>query len=424
MRRQLSRWFTAATWREFADLIVNLGVGIATFTWAVTLVSTSAGLFVTLVGIPLMAFTVMSGRWIAGAERSRVKGMLGDAIPAPRPVRVPDGGGLRPMFARLKDGAGWKGLLYGIVMLPIGIATFTIAVTLTSVGIGGVTYPAWFWMGSNEKGQWWQGTNMLHDGRGRVLIVAYVVVGFFVLVATPAVMHGLARMHAGIARGLLGDDGKGELEERVEQLTESRDASVSGAVSELRRIERDLHDGAQQRMVSVAMELGLARERLDRGASPEQARELIVNAHEEAKRAVGDLRDLVRGIHPAVLTDRGLDAALSAVAARCPMPVDVSVDLPARPPAPVEAALYFIASEALTNTAKHSKATKASVRIVATASGLSLTASDNGVGGATIEPSGGLVGLRDRVASVEGTFRLMSPQGGPTTMIVDVPCRW
>ncbi len=423
MTAQLRRWFTALTWKEIADDIVGLAVGIAAFTWVVTMLSVSAGLLVTLVGVPLMVFTVMSGRWIGASERGRIHGLLGDRITAPLPANKPGDGGFRALFGRLKDPVGWKGLLYGIVMLPFGILTFTVAVTLVSVAIGCTLFPAWFWTATNHRGQWWQGTNMLHDGRGVALFFGYIVGGFVALIVTPAILHGLARAHVSIANGLLGDTTR-HLEERVSQLTESRDASVTGAVSELRRIERDLHDGAQQRMVGVAMELGLARERLERGATPEQAKELIVNAHEEAKRAVGDLRDLVRGIHPAVLTDRGLDAALSAVAARCPMPVDVSVDLPARLPASIEAALYFIATEALTNAAKHSQASQASVRVVGTASGLSLTASDNGVGEARIEPTGGLAGLRDRVAAIEGQMRLISPAGGPTTLIVDIPYAW
>jgi signal transduction histidine kinase len=211
----------------------------------------------------------------------------------------------------------------------------------------------------------------------------------------------------------------------VTELEESRDASVSASAAELRRIERDLHDGAQQRLVSLAMNLGMAKERLDAVDDP-RARELVGQAHEEAKQAIVELRDLVRGIHPAVLTDRGLDAAVSAVAARCPVPVKVRSDLPGRLPSTCEATAYFVVAEALTNVAKHSGATSAkvdlSVRPGDRGDVLVAEVSDDGVGGAVDTGSGGLHGLADRVRAVEGSLRVASPTGGPTTIFAEVPC--
>jgi signal transduction histidine kinase len=227
-------------------------------------------------------------------------------------------------------------------------------------------------------------------------------------------------MDRGLIRGLLGRSSTEALEQRVTELQESREASVDAAEAERRRIERDLHDGAQQRLVALAMDLGLARQRLERTGDAATA-DLVGQAHDEAKRAITELRQLVRGIHPAVLTDRGLDAALSAVAARCPVPVDLQVMLPARPPAAIKATAYFVVTEALTNVAKHSHARVARVHVFRRDGWLVVDVADDGVGGAAIERAGGLAGLRDRVRAVEGILRLASPPGGPTSLLAELP---
>jgi signal transduction histidine kinase len=232
----------------------------------------------------------------------------------------------------------------------------------------------------------------------------------------------MAVVNRNLVRGLCGPSGAAELQHRVEELSESREASVDAAEAERRRIERDLHDGAQQRLVALAMDLGLAKERLERGDDPAGTVLLVGQAHDEAKRAITDLRELVRGIHPAVLADRGLDAALSSVAARCPIPVDLQVDLPERPPAPVEATAYFVVTEALTNVAKHSRARGARVRVSRRGPMVTVEVTDDGVGGAVVQEAGGLAGLADRVRAVEGTLRLASPPGGPTTLLAELPC--
>ena len=232
----------------------------------------------------------------------------------------------------------------------------------------------------------------------------------------------MATLHGAIIRALLGPSGTAVLQQRVEQLSESREASVDAAEAERRRIERDLHDGAQQRLVALAMDLGLAKERLERGDDDAATVALVGHAHDEAKRAITELRELVRGIHPAVLADRGLDAALSALAARCPVPVDLQVDLPERPPAAIEATAYFVVGEALTNVAKHSKARSVRVRVTRRGPILAVEVTDDGVGGAVVHRSGGLAGLADRVRAVEGTLRLASPAGGPTTLLAELPC--
>jgi signal transduction histidine kinase len=192
---------------------------------------------------------------------------------------------------------------------------------------------------------------------------------------------------------------------------------VAAADAERRRIERDLHDGAQQRLVALAMTLGRAKATED----PLAARELLDAAHRESKAALAELRSLARGIHPAVLTDRGLDAALSALAARCPVPVAVAVDLPRRAAPAVEAIAYFVVAEALTNVAKHSHASRASLCVAIEGGELAIEVSDDGRGGARPD-GGGLTGLRDRVRAVDGTLLLVSPEGEGTTLRVELPC--
>jgi signal transduction histidine kinase len=206
----------------------------------------------------------------------------------------------------------------------------------------------------------------------------------------------------------------------VAVLETSRSRVVDAAEAERRRIERDLHDGAQQRLVALAMDLGMARERL--ATDPDKARQLLDEAHAEAKQALTELRNLARGIHPAVLTDRGLDAALSAVAARSPVPVDLRVQVGARPGPNVESIAYFVVSESLANVAKHSGATRATVQVARRGNRLVIEVSDNGRGGADPALGTGLAGLHDRVAGVDGWLHVSSPLGGPTTLLVELPC--
>jgi signal transduction histidine kinase len=242
------------------------------------------------------------------------------------------------------------------------------------------------------------------------------LIGLAIVLLTPWVIRGLGTANRYLVRGLLG----GNVFERVQTLTDSRAAAVDLAAEDRRRIERDLHDGVQQRLVSLAMDLGRAKEKLD--TDPEGAKELVGEAHEEAKRAITEVRDLARGIHPAVLTDRGLDAALSSLAARSPVPADVRVDVDERPPASVEAAAYFVVSEALANVAKHAKATRAVVTVRRSGDRLTVQVEDDGAGGASLVEGSGLAGLRDRVGALDGELHLLSPRGGPTVLMVEIPC--
>jgi signal transduction histidine kinase len=246
------------------------------------------------------------------------------------------------------------------------------------------------------------------------------------LFAAPWLALQVARVDETLAKALLGPSQNEELALRLESLTKSRAAIVAATDAERRRIERDLHDGAQQRLVSLAMNLGMARMRVS--AAPEPVNQVIAEAHEEALLALSEVREFIRGLHPAVLNDRGLDAALSGLAARAPLPVRLKVDM-ARPAAPsVEAVAYFIVSEAITNVVKHAQATQAEVTVARNGDLLRIAVADNGAGGAVLggagDPDGGtgLRGLMQRAASVDGTLTIDSPPGGPTVITAELPC--
>jgi signal transduction histidine kinase len=240
-------------------------------------------------------------------------------------------------------------------------------------------------------------------------VVAYLLTAF-------------AAARAALTRAVLAWRGREELDARVLELSRSRARILQASDAQRRRIERDLHDGAQQRLTGLIMTLGLAR--LDLADAPPAARAVVDRAHEESKRVLADLRDLVHGIHPQVLTDRGLAPALAGLAERCPVPVELDVDLPERLPEPVEAAAWFIVSEALANVAKHSRARRAWVLARRVGQLLVLEVRDDGVGGADPARGTGLVGLADRVSVLDGRIVLASPPGGPTVLRVELPCGW
>jgi signal transduction histidine kinase len=250
--------------------------------------------------------------------------------------------------------------------------------------------------------------------------IALTAAGVAGLLVAPFLSSAVASLDARAASALLGPSRAEELQHRVEHLTETRAGVVDAADAERRRLERDLHDGTQQRLVSLAMNLGMARAQ---ASNAEEAQQAIAEAHEEAKAALAELRDLIRGLHPAVLEDRGLDAALSGVAARMPIPVRLTVDGLARRPSPViEAVAYFVVSEGLANIAKHAQASQAEVFVQRSGDRLHVIVTDDGVGGADPARGTGLTGLARRAQSVDGTFEVVSPPGGPTVLSVDLPC--
>ncbi len=230
-------------------------------------------------------------------------------------------------------------------------------------------------------------------------------------------LAGAVGVHYLIVRGHDQGDRR-EMAERIDVLTATRAGAVDQQAAELRRIERDLHDGAQARLVALAMDLGMARERL---AGDPDAQQLVAGAHEQAKQAITELRDLARGIHPVVLTDRGLPAALATLAGHSHVPVELDVRTGERPAAAVEAAAYFVVAEALTNANKHSGATRATVRVLRDGPLLRVSVADDGAGGADRDGTG-LRGLRRRVEALDGVMTVASPPGGGTVVDVELPC--
>ena len=261
----------------------------------------------------------------------------------------------------------------------------------------------------------------LLGGVSGVGFAAIVTGGLLLAVVSVAATHGMALGVAAIARGLLAPDERAVLAARVDALEASRAGAVESADARLRRLERDLHDGAQHRLAFIAMELDRARARIVE--DPEGASELLARAHEESKRAMGELRDLVRGIHPSVLTDRGLDAAVSGLAERCPVPVDLDVELDDRLAGAVETGAYYVVAEALTNVAKHAHAERATVDIRRAGESLVVEVRDDGRGGAARVPGSGLEGLAQRVEALDGTLTIDSPTGGPTVITAQLPCQ-
>jgi signal transduction histidine kinase len=316
----------------------------------------------------------------------------------------------------VRSGSRWREIGYHLLRLPVGALTTTIALVAWSVSLAMLAMP---FVVSRLPGDVARlGIFDVHEGSAAWWASLAGLVG--VVLVAPWATIGLAALDERFARGLLAAHQGDALEARVVQLEASRAAAVDSAEGERRRIERDLHDGAQQRIVSLAMDLGMARERFD--DDPVAAKALVVDAHEEAKAALGELRDLVRGIHPAILADRGLDAALSSVVARAAVPVSLSVDVALRPYPAVESTAYFVVSEALTNVDKHAHAKDASVTIVRRGDRLVVEVRDDGSGGADPAKGTGLHGLEERVRSLGGWMHVMSPAGGPTTVLVELPC--
>jgi signal transduction histidine kinase len=345
---------------------------------------------------------VESAHFASVLQRERFRAVLGVEIPAPARGA---GTGWRRLVRPWRTGSTWRQLAYHVlaaVLAPLG----AIAVVLCwAAPILAVLWANDMVMTGLDGVVWFGGAASL-------------------LLAAPWLARGLVRADTAAARRLLGPGRAAELAHRVESLARSRQQLVAAADSERRRIERDLHDGVQQRLVSLAMNLGMARAAYGGDDDvPQAVRDVLAAAHDEATVALAELRDFVRGLHPAVLDDRGLDAALSGIAARIPLPVRLRVDVAQRCSPSIEAIAYFTVSEALTNVVKHARAGRADVTVSRAGGRLSIVVTDDGRGGASADgPGTGLRGLAQRAEAVDGALTVVSPPGGPTTVTVDLPC--
>jgi len=384
-----------------------------------------------LVGLPLLTVALLGARKLGAVNRALAGRMLGQQVaPPPPPRRQPGVAGW--IRAGLTDPAGWRACAYLLLKLPVAVVATVLASWVLIYGVPYLIFPLWWeilhqldvvvtvpsWLA------WWKSDPVTVAMSVRTLAGAFalVPVGAIVLLVTPWMTRGVVTWDRGLTAALLGPP----LPQRVRHLEQTRAHAVDDAAARLRRIERDLHDGAQAQMVAVAMKLGLAREKLGGTAGAtaeadfERALQLVDAAHASAKQAITELRDLARGIHPPVL-DHGLGTALETLAAGSGVPVDLVVDLAERPSAAIETIAYFCAAELLANVAKHSGARHATLEAVHVPGMLRLRISDDGAGGAHIEAGSGLAGLADRLRTVDGTIHISSPSGGPTVVTVEMP---
>jgi signal transduction histidine kinase len=339
--------------------------------------------------------------WWLGAlravQRVRFAAVLGIEIPAPprAPGRWP-----QRLARAWRAPAAWRHLGYHLLSVPIGLVGGLAVAACWSAPLVAATYPGGLPVGP----------------------AAVPVLAAALFLAAPWVARAVVAVDERAALALLGPSAAQQLELRVQALARSRAEVVAAADAERRRIERDLHDGAQQQLVSLAMNLGMARAALGDDVPP-ATRKVIEQAHDDAVAALAGLRELVRGLHPAVLNDRGLDAALSGIVARAPLPVRLRIDVAPRCAPSIEAIAYFTVSEALSNIARHARATQAEVTLERSGSRLRVVVTDDGRGGASADGDGtGLRGLAQRAAAVDGSLHVHSPAGGPTTITAELPC--
>ncbi|MEU0723211.1 sensor histidine kinase [Streptomyces sp. NPDC006140] len=318
--------------------------------------------------------------------------------------------------ALLRDPATWRDLRWLPVDMTAGFVTALLPAVLLFYPLEGFAIAAGLWRLLDGSGGYWYGFVRVHDQTSAFGAAALgLVLLFFAHFLTPRLLD----VHFRLTRAVLGGN-QGELAERVRVLTETRRDAVDTSAAELRRIERDLHDGAQARLVAMGMDLGTIEALLDK--DPAQAKELIAQARKSSVEALTELRELVRGIHPPVLAERGLGDAVRALALRLPVPTEVSVDLPGRAEAPVESAAYFAVSEVLTNAVKHSGADRIWIDLHRADGMLRATVTDNGRGGAVIGAGSGLAGVERRLGTFDGVLAVSSPAGGPTMVTMEIPC--
>jgi signal transduction histidine kinase len=403
------------TYTRIAYLLVAGVFGVIEFTFLVTALSTGVGLAVTLIGIPILIASVYAWGWLAEIERRTIGALTGNQIASPyRPL--PAGGWWERLRARLADPATWKDLTFLFLQFPFGLLSFIVAVTVLSVGISGVTLPLWYW--AVPDGADWTVFQLIDVDTLPEALAAAPLGALVLWLGVPA-LGWLGRFYGAYAELLLGSNEDPAVTAQMSDLRDARTRIIEAADAERRRIERDLHDGAQQRLVALSINLRMAEKRAAEGDPA--AAELVRTAGEEAGLALKELRDLARGIHPAILTNRGLAAALDDLATRASVPVELVAVPPQRLPDAVESTVYFLVSECLANVGKHAEATQATVAVTVVGEEVEVVVKDDGVGGAELGNGSGLQGLEDRVGALEGCVDIDSPAGGGTTVMATIP---
>ena len=395
---------------DLTYVVVSFATGIAGFTWLVSVAATAASLAITVIGVPLAVLVARADRSWCGIERRRAAAVLGREIGAP--YAAPRGGTrLGRWLSPLRDRQTWLDGLWMLIALPVGVVAFALSVSAIASVLGLATAPIWLW----SIPGW------VHHHAVALSVVSPLLSVPAALLALWLV-RGCALGPASLAALILDPRRTEVLEERVQTLAETRAGAVDAALVELQRVERDLHDGAQARLVALAMDLGMAEQRLA-NADHETALEHVAAARGQARAAMAELRDLVRGIGPSILQDRGLDAALTALVSGRNPPVELRVALRGTEVRARETAAYFVVAEALANARKHSRAQRITVDVREDEAGtLVAEITDDGEGGADPNAGSGLTGLRQRVAALDGTLTVTSPAGGPTTVRAELPC--
>jgi len=401
------------TLRDSGYLLASLPIAIISFTIVVTGLSLGLGLAIVWIGLPIGVGTLFAARGFADLERTRLRarGTVIDAAPG---VTGIGGTWLQRFLRPLRWGALWREALHAILTLPLVCVTWSLALTWWALVVSGLT--GWIWEPiSTHYGGTGSGANALMHLLGWPISGALfdLICGVFALVTLPALTRVCAEAHAGLGRALLSPS-QGDLKARVAELSAARDQLSKAEAGSLRRLERDIHDGPQQTLIRLGMDLAASQRRLAEG-DVAAATSLIEGARQMTDSAIGDLRSLSRSIAPPILRESGLGAALQAAAATSTIPTAVHYELDAAPSEAVATAVYFVACEALSNAVKHSKASHIELRVANQDDQLVLTVHDDGVGGAVLLPEHGLAGLRDRVAAMDGTLEITDQPGTTIT---------
>ena len=435
-----------ATWSSLGAIIAGFFVEVAAIAALVSAFSAGGSLLVVGIGVVVLGLGIETSRFFARIERRRVA--IGD-LPALRAhAYLPYGEGAREVLtAVFLDLNRWRDVVYVFVAFPLAVLELTAVVVLWAVDLALLSAPflEGFELGLPPEAG---GQQLAVIGQADLAVTLLAMVaGVALLPVAASATQGILALHRAVVAGLLCESDQKVLRRRVETLEGSRRAALDAEASELRRIERDLHDGAQQRLVVLAMNLGLAADRIE--SDPERAKAMVLEARDQARTTLAELRDLVRGIAPSILVDRGLVPAIESLAGRTPVPTMVTGSLPeGRLPEAVERAAYFVAAESLANVAKHAVvahapptatgdrpvadgpvpapttprgATRCDVRCRVEGGNLVIEVIDDGPGGARVAPTGGLAGLAGRVGALDGTLTVTSPEGGPTVVRAVIP---
>jgi signal transduction histidine kinase len=399
------------TGRNFAAIMGMFAVSLAAFVACTALFSLGLGLLIVVVGL----FILVGCLIVAGWSSRMTMVLLAYVGITLRPTHYPAAGpGFRGKLRRLAYPQSWRDLLHVLINFILSVITFSLAMTWVFGGLGGVTYWFWSrWLPQNDRGL----PDLLGYPGRFADVTFYTVLGTVLLLTTPLLLSGLVRLHGAVAYALLVDETPA-LRQQVSELTQRRTAAGEAEVHTLRRLERDLHDGPQQRLVRLGMDLSTAQRRLD--DDPAQARALLDEALKQSQDALAEIRTLSRGIAPPILAEQGLEAAITALAARGTIPISVEVEDVQLSDAAQNAA-YFVVAEALANMEKHSQAHSASIEIRRLGALAVINIADDGIGGASLAKGHGLSGLLDRLAGVDGTLTLSSPASGPTVLTATIP---